>query len=323
MALDASHVPADDLVAAEECMDEAVDQLRVFSSREWTYAAALTVQKLYLDILFFSEDMLKSALRRRIYFERSTVKRVPPGEPSASERTRVIKAFYRFQTHCSLFGIPTRIRPRKEQIFILYWPEIFLVKYQPWEIEQIACVSEHLYHRLSQAYDEAPVDKQNDQHGFSQDGLYEAKYSILIRGIQFLRELFGSGGSDARRLINDCDTVRYDLRTLLALSDEENIWGIWQVDFEAEMKYYNSLDEDNGPKYVWAWAHHDIERNKAAYCDSTFHLRQWAYVCWDLAHIQRWELTGDEPSRFDPEECIHVNEESCPSIGDLAFNNEL
>lgn len=84
---------------------------------------------------------------------------------SEVEETRLLRALYRFQLCCNLFGVG-RLRASGE--FRLSWQrfqpvdilKLFICLFEPWEVEEIACI----YAFASEKYDRVFEDIRWDVH---------------------------------------------------------------------------------------------------------------------------------------------------------------
>lgn len=65
---------------------------------------------------------------------------------SATENRRIERAFIRFELYCRLFG---KDMEYGKEIKSVEQVDIFLVKLPAWEIEQLACVHDYLFRRIS------------------------------------------------------------------------------------------------------------------------------------------------------------------------------
>lgn len=79
---------------------------------------------------------------------------------STAEETRVLRAFYRYELCCHLFGLGAHLREEPdhlnfESVEIL---TLFAVPFEPWEVEEVACVCRFLRNKYEQIFDEISWD---------------------------------------------------------------------------------------------------------------------------------------------------------------------
>ncbi|KAK4188224.1 hypothetical protein QBC35DRAFT_210326 [Podospora australis] len=109
-------------------------------------------------------------------------------ELSRTETTRLLRALYRFQLYCNLFGYPYAERRVREQLPRWQFEErlaVFFCIYPPWEIEEILCV----YHLIAKKYesvldiiqwdfhDDNPKYKDGKQRG---PGVYRGPFDFSV-----------------------------------------------------------------------------------------------------------------------------------------------
>ena len=92
---------------------------------------------------------------------------------SRTEATRVVRSLYRFQLHCTLFG--TRGYRIKDRQWWLEFEEMdvlrtFMEIYEPWEIEEIACIYTFAEKRFNQVFDDIHWDVHKDNPRFDNHG---------------------------------------------------------------------------------------------------------------------------------------------------------
>jgi hypothetical protein len=69
-----------------------------------------------------------------------TTSRLKMPTSTPSERARIERAFYRFETFCTLF------RPSPSCDDILLCMDKFFCPFSPWELEQLGCIHDFLFH---------------------------------------------------------------------------------------------------------------------------------------------------------------------------------
>lgn len=89
---------------------------------------------------------------------------------SKIENTRLVRALYRFQLYCNLFGFSQYWYGRQRlwmfsKVDIL---KIFICIYEPWEVEEIACIYAFVREKFSQAFDNIYRDVHQDNPRFEE-----------------------------------------------------------------------------------------------------------------------------------------------------------
>ena len=110
---------------------------------KWTLSDAIRVGKLYEHVSFFSKDLANKALsawpKNNLYN--------PLTDPlSSTEIRRLCRTFYRFELYCNLFrqyAYEDERYTRREQ------KTIFFDLHSHWENEQLGCVHDYLFRRMS------------------------------------------------------------------------------------------------------------------------------------------------------------------------------
>ena len=131
--------------------DAAIDLLKLYAKRDlesltpkWNLSDALAIDRLHDDIEYFTNDFTSVALST------NPVTRCDEESPSALsvlESRRIKQAFYRFELVCNLcsnfeyepYSQPSTATPLGK----------FVSLCTPWQIEQLACVRDYLFDRLS------------------------------------------------------------------------------------------------------------------------------------------------------------------------------
>jgi hypothetical protein len=115
---------------------------RIPPSFKWTPHAALKIQESHEHVRFFTSDFSTAAL---------SVQPALPAYPlSTSEWCRVARSFYRFEIYTHLFkrrDVP-KSKSSPDFDYEEQW-DIYYQQFAAWELEQIVCVSEHLFRRIA------------------------------------------------------------------------------------------------------------------------------------------------------------------------------
>lgn len=109
----------------------------------WTFRDAQEALALHRRIGFFVDDFASAALSR-----------APTGKGevwvlSPSERDRLVRTFYRFEILSNLLRHCDRWDAKAPQIRFEEQLYLHMERYSAWENEQLACVADYLFRRLS------------------------------------------------------------------------------------------------------------------------------------------------------------------------------
>jgi hypothetical protein len=102
-------------------------------------------------------------------FETTTGTQLRVGELSTTERTRFLRSFYRFQLLCNLFNSK---RPISSFEGFSHYDILleFLVIFNPWEADEVACIARLIKSKYQQALEAVKWDLPRDNPGFSGGG---------------------------------------------------------------------------------------------------------------------------------------------------------
>ena len=70
------------------------------------------------------------------------------------EKARLQRAFYRLELYAALFYSDHKPRDKQRKISPAKQEQIFFAEFEPWEIEELACIWEYLRSRVGQCFDE-------------------------------------------------------------------------------------------------------------------------------------------------------------------------
>ena len=80
--------------------------------------------------------------------------------PSLLETRRIHRSIYRFELYCILFGQKRDVQHEDDMLYrwyrldSFYQKELFLMLYPPWEVEELYCIHDYHYWRLSVPFGE-------------------------------------------------------------------------------------------------------------------------------------------------------------------------
>jgi hypothetical protein len=113
----------------------------------------------------------------------------PQKRPSRSEAVRLVRALYRVQMWCNIFGYG--MGPNKDPASIDRWEVacMFYETFEPWEVEEMICIFQHMRNMIKDLFNDMRDDllRYDKQHreeiAFFTDGNdirdYDCEYSIL------------------------------------------------------------------------------------------------------------------------------------------------
>ncbi|ODM18747.1 hypothetical protein SI65_05364 [Aspergillus cristatus] len=173
---------------------------------------------------------------------------------SRTEETRLVRALYRFQLYCNLFGVSHyRFRCQWmlefDHVNIL---RIYLGNYEPWEVEEIACIYAFTKATFNQVFDDIRWDVHQDNPRFEEHRPPTPQGAFNL-----------DSGCGARLHPTDQDSKQKRRDPLPFQGDNEELpplaWTlIWQGTYSNLFGWYIK-DE----------------------------LRSWGYIMWDAARLER------------------------------------
>ncbi|KAI1632894.1 hypothetical protein F4809DRAFT_56899 [Biscogniauxia mediterranea] len=215
---------------------------------------------------------------------------------SPAETLRLQRAFYIVELCLAFFKSEDRLTGNPQEIRLTR----YLSKHSPWENEQLGCIHDYLEKRISQAsvdvlshdieFGELSIDYLtlgNDNYfkqlwisqglGFIHELITESSYENKR---SLLKSAFGEGG------VSLCNALCMlpdgtDPRLLDEYTEEEinasfpRVWGKF---------------DDEGPRIAWHYTHEGLPQGAWVMFDDNAGLRERAYVFWDSARLQRYNL---------------------------------
>ncbi|MCJ1402995.1 hypothetical protein MMC11_006217 [Xylographa trunciseda] len=280
-------------------------------STHWTLPDTLAIGNLYTQIQFFVADFASCGFAKQGFGTINAPSYLGPF--SSTERRRIERAFYRFELYCNLFRErkygDDRFSPEEQR-------DIFFASYTPWENEQLACIHDYLFDRLSiRAFRVMTLTEIafNDvaEHDIYWGEWYIPYFDDWDSPENFHKEGYLSLGLSYLHKIVTAETYeqRYDLISPVLRSNDNFLYEGLQTQGEddgqplpeygndAGQIYVDALlpgSEDFGPVRAWQWAHADSSRERYYFRDDQRVLRQSGYVMWDMSRISDWiELRWD------------------------------
>lgn len=111
-------------------------------SFKWTPESAVYMQRFYRHVEFFTSDFIGSAL--------DVYPALQNGPLSSSEWCRVARSFYRVEIYRHLFRRRDHVSKKSSPDFPYHEQnELYYERFAAFELEQLACVSEHLFRKVT------------------------------------------------------------------------------------------------------------------------------------------------------------------------------
>ncbi|KAL2178450.1 uncharacterized protein P884DRAFT_276976 [Thermothelomyces heterothallicus CBS 202.75] len=118
---------------------------------------------------------------------------LPVGSLSRIERTRLLRALYRFQLYCNLFGVGPRGYCSQPPLDISEILPFFFCVFRPWEIEEIHCIYIIMREKYEAVFDAIRADVARDNPRFSGWRRPDTPPGSFDLGSEFLRESLRQG----------------------------------------------------------------------------------------------------------------------------------
>jgi len=111
------------------------------------HSSSYSAESEIIDIVMFYFSVIKPLTRRYTEWTLSNLAQETNskqiyGPLSRTEGTRVLRAFYRFQLFCNLFGVVNHksLQPNRSDFTSIDILRIFIGLFEPWEVEEIASI---------------------------------------------------------------------------------------------------------------------------------------------------------------------------------------
>ncbi|KAL4893644.1 hypothetical protein BDV59DRAFT_207739 [Aspergillus ambiguus] len=239
-----------------------------------------------------------------------------------TEKRRIVRALYRFQICCNVFGIGTQANyfKRRPQYMHEYILDSLVAVFEPWEMEEISCIHLFAQDKYSKAFDEVRWDFDEDNPRFEEDGPFtpslamdlsehslEREYflkGIISRGLYLLRKLFRIHNHEALVLFIDDHIV--SVHTFIgegameAFSDatQRRLWRMTpksprnlKVRQRELMPFHGDHEEGATPSLGWVLLWRETYSNMFGGCTAQ-KLRRWGYVMWDETRMEKTGAKG-------------------------------
>lgn len=264
-------------------------------NQSWTLSNASEVSKLHHRCRFFASEFCASVLSTNPVSGSST----SAFPPSFLEVGRIERTFHRFELYCNLFRKQSRSQKDARRFSETEQQDIYFKHYAAWENEQLACVHDYLFRRLSSSFNDLALhDVEWGEYMISITPDHCApenfwKEFVLSLGLVFLQDLVAAQTYERRRQLLGPNLtpddqflhegllaqVEYDERLLGELSAANQ--------FEVVNKPFFQ-DDDAGPEEAWKWAYGNREISMLYYDPEFYDLRAWGFCLWDHARLTSW-----------------------------------
>ena len=251
-------------------------------------------------------------------------------ELSSNESRRFSRAFYRFEIFCNLFrnwkpssddeSIPNIIYEDGDSASELDSMEKssrFLSLFNPWEVEELACVRDYLYNyyrRMLHKF-EPDLRDRNPNLDLSEDGncsffiiilrgkqkadpslgpwLEDNIECLMALGLRFYRRMeTSSPGRQMLYLNHRLHIGPSFLSDALKEASEAAVFQTLAVDDPVEV-HFEGDSVRGGPNVMWLWTSgHKMDFSYFLWQNET--LREWGYVFWDQKRLEKWGFPNEE-----------------------------
>ncbi|KAL1884709.1 hypothetical protein Plec18167_002301 [Paecilomyces lecythidis] len=261
---------------------------------EYTIQNSLAIQKLHDAVLFFARDFATDALSINPLTDHyEDPSNSPPLSPN--ELRRITSSFYRHELCSSIFPKAKRfsealqITPRDEDDIYDLEVDFPSQRYHIWELEQMACVHDYLFWKISEPFDEVaahdikwgawriPYDDDDTfggdrRNAYKEHTTYDERYRILDSKL---------------------DEATHCLRDILSSCFDE-----FPRDRQIKLLRLSDMDAmDSDPFEAWEWTHVGMHHNDFVLGTWTYNLRRAGYVMWDHSRLTEWGFF-DGPWQF-------------------------
>ncbi|KAI9747496.1 MAG: hypothetical protein M1815_004148, partial [Lichina confinis] len=240
--------------------------------------ADTTCSKLHAAVVFFADAFVSSTLcKHPVTGDPET----SPRPPTATEWTRIQRAFYRFELYSVLFRRPVYNGSQYDIYGAVQKREMFFRRYSACEIEQLACVYEYLFLHMSPGSSSLPPVF------YRICRLQSLIFKQLSLGLVHLHKLVTARTYNERLVIlGPIPHCHYTFHL-----DEKDVFDPTNLTLQDALHIIgnpSTLDPDSGPVDAWRWAHAEMPPGKFACLGANEGLRRNGYVMWDHARLDDW-----------------------------------
>lgn len=259
-----------------------------------------SIVKLSATVRAFSKLFVQSALD---VLPDIRIRRLPL--PSENELARIERAFYRFETFRTAFaGSSWSHLPSFERATFSFFDAL-----APWEVEQLGCIHDFLFHQIKPAYDDI------------------ASHDVVWGSIE-VEPALNYASSEVQAIMSMRLARVYRIATAKTYAERHDLLyqssGPYRIDrfLHQALKRYSQAhlqqqslkaqstpsregDGDCGPQIAWEWAYTNRTSRLKVYRLDRTDLRRWGYVFWDKARLSNI-LLFNEP--FRPQHVVEEHE---------------
>lgn len=264
-------------------------------SQSWTLFKALKVSKLHQRSRFFASEFSASVLSTNPVSGSPT----PNFPPSSREADRIERTFHRFELYCNLFRKQSPTQEGTQRFSDTEQQDIYFKHYAAWENEQLACVHDYLFRRLSIPFNDLALhDVEWGEYminvvsdNSSPENFW--KESVLSLGLAFLQDLVAAQTYEQRHQLlapnlESDDKFLYDGLTAPREYDQRRLHELSAAEQREVVNKPFSHDDDVGPEKTWRWAYGDRETSMLYFASEFYDLRAWGFCLWDHARLIHW-----------------------------------
>ena len=273
---------------------------------------------------------------------------------TSNEIRRIHRAFYRYELFTVLFHEPdiyleeqcerhrdregdrVRLALQRDSIRSLDAQDksfLFLYLFQPWEVEEVACVCDYITHRYAELCKECKSELQGVTRGKgyqsagpwyythflelppeSENMVDQAQTSVsgtanvwlvygeenclehhLSLGLGFFRTCMSASREDQMSMLRVDPSVRYSsLPSALKHNRAEFDYPMDDSSEDGDFLEFNGDSDEDGPNAAWTWLTGNKDEIRYNQSDKR-DLRHWGYVMWDKERLDRWDILQENP----------------------------
>ncbi|KAK7751889.1 hypothetical protein SLS62_006190 [Diatrype stigma] len=260
------------------CAEERVRTISrpELGSIEFNMARALELERTHVHVAALAERFIQRCSETTQVGLGDTFTLLPP---SSTEKTRIARALYLFETFCTLFGY---MNPRK-----LSESVHFLRKYEPWEIAQLGVIHDFLAREIIPVFTDVAKEaaaRGDDTFGRDCDIACDWIQYTLSLGLEKIHTLLTAKTDAERRKVLFPRRESRATRSafLEATLDELNHI---DPDIGRPVRMVSYDDKDSGPKDIWEHSQKGRD-SQSVYEIRDWQHRSWGYSMWDKARLE-------------------------------------
>ncbi|KAJ5595084.1 uncharacterized protein N7459_001292 [Penicillium hispanicum] len=224
---------------------------------------------------------------------------------SRTERIRIGRTFYRFETYCNLFRgyrhILEATNHRHCGAFVTRQRYKYFARFAPWENEQFACVYQFLFRITSpeKAILEVRAKELIENRGsglqnYTPDETdYTAIEYVLSRGLASIQRFLNLPPLERLDVIQKSETHGHFLGSVLYKGTFQSSRRLMDLDEDEEKIFLPPAwypDDDCGPQAIWYLNHFHVPVDRLFAHSEAEEERAWGYVMWDTERLEEHAL---------------------------------